>query len=107
MFSILLQAPAGGGMYQLLFFGLIFVIFYFFMIRPQQKKQKEAKKFIDNLQKGDQVVTIGGLHGEVAELTDTYVVLQVDKSTRLKFEKSSISQENSARLNAKKEPAKA
>jgi len=56
----------GGGMTQtLLMFGLIIIVMYFFMIRPQMKKQKEQKKFRENLQKGTKIVTIGGLHGKI------------------------------------------
>jgi preprotein translocase subunit YajC len=64
--QVLLQAPAGsGGMWgNILLFGGIIVIFYLFMIRPQQKKQKDQKKFIEAVKKGDMIVTIGGIHGK-------------------------------------------
>jgi preprotein translocase subunit YajC len=75
---------------QLLFFGLIALIFYFFMIRPQQKRAADQKTFRDALHKGQAVVTLGGLHGKVAEITDTTVTLEVDRNTRLTFEKASI-----------------
>lgn len=75
---------------QLLFFGLIGLIFYFFMIRPQQAKAAQLKTFRESLQKGQQVVTLGGLHGRVAEITDTTVVLEVDRGTRLTFDKGAI-----------------
>jgi preprotein translocase subunit YajC len=66
-------------------------VFYFFMIRPQMKKQKELKKFRDALAQGDKVVTIGGLHGKILEVTDTTVLLNCD-GTKLRFEKNAISQ---------------
>jgi len=66
-------------------------IFYFFMIRPQMKKQKELKKFRENLSQGDKVVTIGGIHGKILEITDTTVLLS-SEGTKLRFEKSAISQ---------------
>ena len=69
----------------------IFVVFYFFMIRPQQKKQKEAKTFRESLKKGDSVVTVGGIHGKITSVEDTVVVLDVDRGTKLTFDKSSIS----------------
>lgn len=69
---------------------LVFVVMYFFMIRPQLKKQKEAQKFRNELKKGDKVVTIGGLHGKIVELTDNTVVIEVDKDINLTFEKSAI-----------------
>jgi preprotein translocase subunit YajC len=70
---------------------LIVVVFYFFMIRPQMKKQKELKKFRDNLQVGDKVVTIGGIHGKILEVADTTVLLSCESSTKLRVEKSAVS----------------
>ena len=67
------------------------VVFYFFMIRPQQKKQKDQKKFLTEIKKGDQVVSIGGIHGKVVEVTETTVTIDVDRGTKLTFEKASIS----------------
>ena len=76
------------------FFILAFaVIFYFFMIRPQQKKQKEAKKFIEELKKGDYVVTIGGAHGYIGEMEGDTFILEVEKGGRIRFNKSAISAE--------------
>ena len=69
-------------------------MFYFFMIRPQQKKQKEQKKFIEEVKKGDQVVTIGGVHGRIAEIEGDTVILEVEKGGRIKFSKSAISMES-------------
>ncbi|WP_428657438.1 preprotein translocase subunit YajC [Runella sp.] len=92
--SIFLQAGGQSSMvYQLLLWGGIIGVFYFFMIRPQQKKQKDQKKFLEELKKGDEVVTIGGLHGTVVSVYETTVTLEVDgsKGTKMKFEKSSIS----------------
>lgn len=78
--------------YQLVMWAGIIGVFYFFMIRPQQKKQKDQKKFLEELKKGDEVVTIGGLHATVISVYDTTVTLDVDgKGTKMKFEKSSIS----------------
>ena len=76
------------------FFILAFaVIFYFFMIRPQQKKQKDAKKFIEELMKGDYVVTIGGAHGYIGEMEGDTFILEVEKGGRIRFNKSAISAE--------------
>lgn len=102
--SILLQAqtPQGGAwVQQLILFGGIALVFYFFMIRPQQKKQKDQKNFINEIKKGDNVVTIGGLHGKVYALTDETITIEVDKSVKLTFEKSSISLEASKKANEK------
>ncbi|RDB04965.1 preprotein translocase subunit YajC [Runella aurantiaca] len=92
--SIFLQAGGQSSMiYQLLLWAGIIGVFYFFMIRPQQKKQKDQKKFLEELKKGDEVVTIGGLHGTVVSVYETTVTLEVDgsKGTKMKFEKSSVS----------------
>jgi preprotein translocase subunit YajC len=101
MFAILLQAPASGlgaALPQLLFIGGIIVVFYFFMIRPQQKKQKSQTTFRESLKKGDKVVTIGGLHGKIVEVTTDTITLEVDRSVKLTFEKASISLEASKRF---------
>jgi preprotein translocase subunit YajC len=98
MLGLLLQAssPAPGGQYgTFILIGGFIVIFYFFMIRPQQKKQKEQKKFIDEIKKGDQVVTMGGIHGKVAGIEGDTISLEVDRSTKIKVEKSSVSLEAS------------
>src|SRR5215207_6707880 len=101
MFNIILQAQQGGAMFQLLFFGAIILIFYFFMIRPQQKKAKDAKKFVEEIKKGDYVVTIGGAHGHVAELEGDTFILEVEKGGRIRFNKSAISLEATKAANKK------
>ncbi|MFP4089218.1 MAG: preprotein translocase subunit YajC [Cyclobacteriaceae bacterium] len=95
--TILLQAADGqGGLIgNLILIGGIALIFYFFMIRPQQKRQKDQRKFIDAIKKGDMVVTVGGVHGKIVELQDDTIVLEVDRGAKIKFEKSSISLEAS------------
>ena len=70
---------------------LIFVIFYFFIIRPQNKKQKETEKMIAALKKGDKVVTIGGIHGTVAQTKEKTVIIKVDDNTKIEFTRSAIS----------------
>ena len=97
IFNILLQAePQGSGwISQLVLFGGIALVFYFFMIRPQQKKQKDQKSFIEDIKKGDTIVTIGGIHGKVYAQDEETVTLEVDKSTKMTFEKSAISLDNS------------
>lgn len=78
---------------------LIVVVFYFFMIRPQMKKQKEAKKFMESIKKGDKIVTIGGIHGKIAEIHDTTYMIEVEGGIRLKISKTAVSMDNSASLN--------
>ena len=69
------------------------------MVRPQNKKRKELQNLRDNLKKGDNVVTIGGIHGKVVEVKETTVLITVDASTKLKIDKSSISLDSSTKLN--------
>jgi preprotein translocase subunit YajC len=88
-------SAAGGGtqlVTMLVTFGLIIVVFYFLVIRPQNKKQKDAKKMLEGIRKGDRVVTIGGMHGYVDSVKEDAVILKVDDNTKLKFSKSAISQ---------------
>lgn len=69
---------------------LILIVFYFFFIRPQTKKNKDQKKFRAELRKGDKVVTIGGLHGKIAEIKETTVAVDVANQVRVIVEKSAI-----------------
>jgi len=66
---------------------------YFFMIRPQQKKQKEAKNFISEIKKGDEVVTIGGIHGKVSSIEGDTIMLELDRGFKIRVEKSAVSLE--------------
>ncbi len=92
-FYVILQqtAEAGSGNWSfLVMMGLIFVVMYFFMIRPQQKKQKELAKFRSSLEKGDKVVTLGGIYGVVVEVKEQYVLVEVDSNVKLRIDKSAI-----------------
>ena len=74
-------------------------VFYFFMIRPQQKRQKDQLNFVNQIKKGDTVVTIGGIHGKIYEINDPYIILEVDtKGTKITFSKSAISIESTKKL---------
>jgi preprotein translocase subunit YajC len=101
MSSILLQAQTGSSWMQFIPIIGIFIVFYFFMIRPQQKKAKDQKKFIDEIKKGDYIVTIGGAHGEIAELEGDTFILEVEKGGRIRFNKSAISLEATKALKKK------
>ncbi|MFD2116451.1 preprotein translocase subunit YajC [Paenibacillus yanchengensis] len=82
---------AGGGIWGLILpFIIMFAVFYFLLIRPQQKKQKQRNMMLAQIKKGDKITTIGGLHGSVAELTDDTVVVRVNDTTRMTFERSAI-----------------
>lgn len=86
------QSGDGGGslISTLIMFGAIFLIFYFMIIRPQQKRAKEREKMLSAMDKGDKVVTSGGLHGTIAGLDDKTVLLQVADNVKMKFERSAI-----------------
>jgi preprotein translocase subunit YajC len=102
MYSILAQAQSGqSALPTWIMFGAMALIFYFFMIRPQQKKAKDQKKFIEDIKKGDYVVTIGGAHGHVADLEGETFVLEVEKGGRIRFNKSAISLEATKAANKK------
>ena len=90
LLNVLLQAAGGSGMSSIIMLVLIIVIFYFFMIRPQQKRQKEEKKFRESLTKGQKVVTIGGLHGKIAEVKETTVLMEVANDVKIEVEKTAI-----------------
>ncbi len=78
------------------------VVFYFFMVRPQQKRQKEQRDFLDQLKKGVEVITIGGIHGKVYEVTDQTVIIEVDhKGNKITFSKSAVSIDATKKQNQK------
>jgi preprotein translocase subunit YajC len=96
----LLQAQPGGMGFTPIFMGLMILVFWLFFIRPQAKKQKQQKLFIDNLQKGDRVVTIAGIHGVVNKVNeDGTISLEINPGSYIKLEKSAISMEWTNQLN--------
>jgi preprotein translocase subunit YajC len=90
------MAPQGGEggsgslVSTLIMFGAIFLIFYFMIIRPQQKKAKERNKLLSNLEKGDKIITSGGVHGIIAGLDEKTVLVQVSDNLKMKIERSAI-----------------
>ncbi len=70
---------------------LMVIVFYFFMIRPQMKKAKDLKKFVSELKKGDKVITTAGIHGRIADLNETTIVLETEGGGKIRFEKASVS----------------
>ncbi|HJP62969.1 MAG TPA: preprotein translocase subunit YajC [Mucilaginibacter sp.] len=100
--TILLQASGAGGfgLQQMLPLVLIIIVFYFFMIRPQVKKQKDQKKYVEELKKGDKVITTAGIHGRIADVSETTFLVETEGGGKIRFEKSSISLEASKALNA-------
>lgn len=87
------QGGEGGGsglISTLIMFGAIFLIFYFMIIRPQQKRAKEKEKMLSNLEKGDKVLTSGGIHGIVSGLEEKTALLQISDNVKIKIERSAI-----------------
>ena len=101
IFLMLGQGDKGGGGFQFIFLGLMILVFWLFMIRPQAKKAKLQKQFLQNLQKGDKVVTIAGIHGTVNKVNDdgTTMMLEINPGSYIKVERSAISMEWTSNLN--------
>lgn len=86
------DVPAGSGIVGILMpFLLVGVLFYFMIMRPQQKQQKERKAMLDALKKGDQIVTLGGIYGELMALKEDYVTVKVADKVEIKVSRSGIS----------------
>ena len=83
-------AQQGGGWSMWIMLALIFVVMWFFMIRPQRKQQKELENFRNALQKGDNVVTIGGIYGTVAEIKEDSVLIEVDNGVKIRVSKQAL-----------------
>jgi preprotein translocase subunit YajC len=98
LLNLILMAPASGdgksgsgSIWQtVIMFALIAVVFYLFFIRPQSKRNKDLKKFRENLKKGDKIITAGGVHGKILEVADTYCIIETEGQGKLKIEKASI-----------------
>lgn len=102
MNTVLLQAAGGSNMMSFLPMVLIIVVFYFFMIRPQMKKQKDHKKYIEELGVNSKVVTTAGIHGRIVEVSDTTFLVDVGSGVRIRFDKSAIALDASKAANAEK-----
>ena len=101
MTFFLLQAQPGGfGGSGLIFMGMIMLVFWLFFIRPQAKKAKQQKTFIDELKKGDKVVTAAGIHGKINKVNDDGTVdLEISPGLQIKMEKAYINMEATQQLN--------
>jgi preprotein translocase subunit YajC len=98
----LMMDPSGKGSSTstLFLMGGMILVFYFFMIRPQAKKAKTQKQFINNLQKGDKIVTIAGIHGKVNKINeDNTLEMEVSPGSYIKIERSAISMEWTTNIN--------
>jgi preprotein translocase subunit YajC len=83
-------APAGGGMESMLLIVVMFVVLYFLMIRPQMKRAKEHKSMIEALQKGDEVVTAGGVLGRINKINENYITLEVAPNVEIQMQRPSV-----------------
>ncbi len=92
------EGEEGGGIMSFLPLILIIVVFYLFFIRPQMKKSKEQRKFRENLNKGDKIITIGGIHGKIVEIKEKQVVVDVGNQMKLTFDKSAIAMDSTSQL---------
>lgn len=100
MITTLLQAaPAAGGLMSFLPMILIVVVFYFFMIRPQMKKQKDHKRYIQELDVNAKIVTTAGIHGRIVEVSETTFLVDVGSGVKMRFDKSAVALDASKAAN--------
>ena len=85
-------APFGSDLMAFLPMIAIFVVFYFLLIRPQQKKAKEARAMLDALQKGDEIVTAGGVLGKISKLGDQYLTVEIASGTEIMVQRGAVAQ---------------
>ncbi|KAB2849026.1 MAG: preprotein translocase subunit YajC [Ignavibacterium sp.] len=74
----------------LIMFGAIFAIFYFMIIRPQQKRAKERDKLLSNIEKGDKIITSGGVHATIVGIEEKTVLIEIAPNVKIKVERSAI-----------------
>ncbi len=85
------QGQTSNSLLSLVFpFILIYVIFYFLIIRPQQKKEKEHQRMLSNLNKNDEIITVGGIHATIVNVKDKTIVARIDDNVKIELEKSSV-----------------
>jgi len=82
--------PSGPGYEMIIFIAIFFAIMYFMIIRPQQKRQRDHRKLIDSVTKGDEIVTTGGIFGKVTKVGENYLRLEVNEGVEIKLQKSAI-----------------
>ena len=100
MITTLLQAaPGGSGLMSFLPMILIVVVFYFFMIRPQMKKQKDHKKYIEELGVNSKIVTTAGIHGRIVEVSEATFLVDVGSGVKIRFDKSAVALDASKAAN--------
>jgi len=103
MMIFLMPQPTEGGspVPSFVFLLLIIVVFYFFMIRPQMKKQKDLKSYRSNLNKGDKIVTTGGVYGKVLDIKEQTITMEIADNVRIKIDKNAVLKDNTDLANQK------
>ena len=84
------QVSAANPLVQLFPLALIFIIFYFLLIRPQKQKEKEHQKLLSGIEKNDEIVTLGGIHGTVVNVKEKTLTLRIDENVKMEIERSSV-----------------
>jgi preprotein translocase subunit YajC len=84
------QSAAVNPLVQLFPLALIFIIFYFLLIRPQKQKEKEHQKMLEGVDKNDEVVTSGGIHGTIVNVKEKTLILRIDENVKMEIEKNSV-----------------
>jgi preprotein translocase subunit YajC len=82
--------PPGGGLFQLGFLAIMFVVFWFLLLRPQMKRAKEHRELLSKLQKGDEVITGGGLAGRIEDLGESFVTVEIADRVSVKVQRGAI-----------------
>ena len=95
------QSPDQSPIPSFVFLLLIIVVFYFFMIRPQMKRQKDLKNYRESLNKGDKIITTGGIYGKVTDIKDQTVTVEISDNVRIKIDKNAILKDNTDLANQK------
>lgn len=106
LFVILQLKGLDPGTMNMIFIVLLIAIFYLFMIRPQMRKAKLEQQFKNSVQKGDRIVTIGGIHGKIVDVQEKTFLIEVDTNSRIKIEKTAVSAEASKQYAEKKADVK-
>jgi len=96
------EGQEGSGYMSFLMLFLIIIVFYMFIIRPQMRKSKEQRKYREQIKKGDKIITIGGIHGKIIEVSDQTFIIEVEGQNRLKIEKSAVAMDSTSQLGAGK-----
>ena len=100
--AFLLQAPTNSSLTSFLPIILIIFVFYFFMIRPQVNRQRNEDKFRSEIKKGDQIVTVGGIHGKVNNIKEATLILEIGENNRITIDINAVSREKSINKLSKK-----